>query len=263
MSITRRRVLTVDQEQDLKEKMEPLWAMGTPGPEIAKILGFGELGEYEKLKPEYIYNYRQRFNLPKRYDRKHYPHRYKYGKQQEPISASEFFKRIDKLSSSSYHHKRKRSFNIVCFYSGLRQGEWRLVRRDDIKIDGDNIIVNAFRLKKGNIPAEDATHPIILKKYWKLIPEFLDWIGRFGTGERIFNISATTAWKYVKDIFPKGYPHYYRLVRITDMCNNTNMTVAEIRNWTFLHLSTIQSYISKSRRIVEAAADKMDFPREE
>lgn len=263
MSFARARILSENDEKILKKEMRPLWDAKYAGKDIALLLGFGEPGKYENLKPESVYNYRQKFGFPKRYDRVHYPHRYKFGRQEEPINAVDFVSRVEGLPNLTFHHRRRRAFNIAAFYMFLRQGELRILTRADIKIEGDRVRINAFRLKKGrHLTKQQATRPVILRTYWRLVPELVEWINRFKGDEKIFKISSTTAWNYVKAIYPKGYPHYYRLSGITDMCNNLNMTLIEIRNWTFLHLITIQKYMSESDRFVDAASEKMDYPRE-
>jgi len=232
------------------------------GRDIAKRLKFGEPGKYENLTPVSVYNYRMRFGFPKRYDRKHYPKRYKYGRQEEPIETEDFVSLVGGLPNLTFHQRRCRAFNILGFYSFLRQTECRSITRSDIVIDGDRMRINVFRLKKGHgISREDATSPIILRIYWTLIPELEEWINQFKGDETIFDISATTAWKYVKKIFPKGYPHYYRLVGITGMCDNLNMTIQDIKSWTALHIITIDVYMSRSDRYVDRASDKM-YPKE-
>ena len=243
--------------------MQPLWNSGLNGKDIATLLGFGEEGKYQYLHLHHIYIYRQRFGFTKRYDRAHYPHRYKFGKQQEPIFALEFLDKIEALPDLTFHQRRKRAFNIAIFYSGLRQTEWRILLRKNIKIEGERIVVSAFRLKKGNVSRDEATRPIVLRTYWRLIPELIEWINQFQDNERIFSLSQSTAWNYVKSVYPMGYPHYYRLNKITEMCNNTKMSILEIRNWTHLHLSTIEKYMSQSERYVDQASEKMEYPRED
>jgi len=265
--VRRKPLLSPEEEEELKREMRKYRKLGLPWSEIAKLLEFGVEGsKWEKLKPEYIYHYRRKFGFPldEEYkDRPRYPHRYKYGKQQEPISASEFFRRIEALPKLTFHQRRKRAFNILAFYTGLRSGEIRMLRKRDIKVEGDTVTIYAFREKKGRTtPLEEKVKPVILNRRWKLVPEFLEYIEQFEDEEQIFPISRTTAWKYVKDLFPKGYPHYYRLNRITDLCNTTNMTLVEIRNWTALHLTTIERYISRSERYVRSVADKLKFPTE-
>jgi hypothetical protein len=73
---TRQPLLNSEEEAELKAEMEPLWLRGMPtevgglpgekltGGQIARMLGFGEPGVYEKLKYSYIYFYRQKFDLP-------------------------------------------------------------------------------------------------------------------------------------------------------------------------------------------------------
>jgi hypothetical protein len=104
MSFGRQNLLNPEEEQELKAKIADYWILkghdGKPllsGIQIAKKLKFGEPdGPYSFLSPEYIYFYRDKFDLPIRREYIGYPHRYK-NKQEEPIDLTEQIRRIDGL----------------------------------------------------------------------------------------------------------------------------------------------------------------------
>jgi hypothetical protein len=258
--------LTPSEERALKKELKKLWMIkdnegnwAFNGPQIAKMLGFGVPGSpYVQLKPEYVYNYRQKFNLPIRFEKKHYPHRYAHGKQEEPLELSEWIDQIDQIPSGSFHGKRKRSFNALVFWTGLRNTEMRILTPDDIEIESDRMIIHAFRLKKSSaLSVKDRTYDVELRLEWMFVEEIYDWVKRFETDDIIWNVSRWSAWSWVKEIYPEGYPHMMRLNRITAMCSDPRFSIAEIRAWSGLHISTIEAYISKSGRFVTTAADKM------
>jgi hypothetical protein len=56
-------LLTEEQEEKLKSELGKLWDEGVKGREIAKRLGFGKPGPYEKLNLDHIYFYRIHFGL--------------------------------------------------------------------------------------------------------------------------------------------------------------------------------------------------------
>jgi hypothetical protein len=85
----RQPLLTPEVEDQLKTEMAPLWDSGLYGRQIVELLEFGEpLTKYSKVKPNYVYFYRRKFDLPIRQlprfsrDTETYPdlprHRYKH-----------------------------------------------------------------------------------------------------------------------------------------------------------------------------------------
>ncbi len=266
MSPGRTALLDKSEERILKRELKKLWMTKTEqgdwvftGPQIAKILEFGEPGSpYTHIKPVYVFNYRQKFNLPIRFEKKSYPHRYAHGKQDEPLDLSAWIGLIEQIPSGSFHGKRKRSFNALVFWTGLRNSEMRILTPEDIELERDRIIIKAFRLKKSSkLSVKDRTYNVELRLSWYFVEEIYDWVNRFSPGETLWNVSRKQAWVWVKEIYPEGYPHMMRLNRITAMCSDPRFSLAEIRAWSGLHISTIEAYISKSGRFATTAADKM------
>lgn len=265
MSIGRQSRLDRKSVRLLKKELKTLWMAKNEeggwafnGKQIAKMLGFGVPGgPFETLSPENVYHYRQYFGFKKRSNKITHPHRYKHGKQDEPIDLSDWIKRIDTIPKFGFNSKRRRTFNEFVFWTGLRKGELLIMTPSDIVIDGERMIINAFRLKKGDVSREEATYPLELRLGWLFVDEIYDWVNRFDENERIYDIHPWTAWNYVKSIYPEGYPHYMRLNRITAMCSDPRFSIAEIRAWTGLHIVTINEYISKSGRFATTAAQKM------
>ena len=68
MVFIRKALLNPEDEEKFKIEFSELWLSEKPkysGSEIAEKLQFGVEGtKYEKLKPEYVYFYRQKFGLP-------------------------------------------------------------------------------------------------------------------------------------------------------------------------------------------------------
>jgi len=273
----REALLNPEEEEELAEKMLPLWLERNEdntwkytGKQIAQILGFGS-GKYRWLKPEYFYYYRRKLKLPKREKERFLLKRYKFGKQERPINYEEFYRVLEKnfpLNVDVKYRKatrRARAFNILCFYTGLRQGEIRRLRRRDFSITSDGELrVSAFRLKKiirDDKKFKEAIIPIFLPLVWKYVDELIDYLKQFDEDELVFPITAVTAWKYVKALFPKGYPHYYRLNLITELANNPNISLVEIERWSGLGLQMIKHYLSRSERFAKTVAEKRKVPR--
>jgi len=273
LSVAGQQLLSDKQEKQLKKDLKVLWMAKTPdggwkytGKQIAKALGFGakEIPDnpYANIPPVQIYNYRMKFELPKRRAYRGYPHRYKHGKQEEEIDLLEIMRRVEAVESFTFHGKRKRAAYIFIFWGGLRNTENRNATPSDCVIDADQVIVDMFRLKKGsNVSVDEATYPIELRRKWWGVEELVQWIYRVedekGSNAKLFAVSRKTLWTWVKELFPKGYPHQLRLSRITYFCSDPDFSIAQIRSWTGLHLITIDKYIAKSGRYVTEAADLM------
>ena len=175
-------ILTSEQEVKLREEIEPLWNLknvdGTfryTGIEIAEAIGFGKTGipgnPYTYLKPERIYNYRQKLGIQPRREYRGYPHRYK-NKQEEPLDLDLVIKKIEAVPCRDFNNLRKRAGFAFGFWSGLRNTENRLLTRGDFVFDvnpfGDEVLrCNAFRLKKGRQVSRGARAP--LNGCWKKI----------------------------------------------------------------------------------------------
>lgn len=259
-------VLTAEQEAELRVEILRYWEKQRgdgkyiyTGTQIADLLGFGVPGsKWQILPKEYIYFYASKFKLRRRRHFKGYLHKYKYGKQMEPIEVDTLIERIEKVPGDSFHHKRIRTFNALSFWTGLRQGEIRRLLANDFKVRKDSLVINAYRLKKGRGVSEDQRiYPLELRLGWLFVGEIVDWVKKFKEYEKPWNMSRTTALRYVKLLFPRGYPHYYRLNRITSMGSDSRFTLVEMMNWTGLSMTTLGFYLSRSRRFVSSTAEKM------
>ncbi len=269
-------LLKPEQEAALKQQLEALWSLRDPrtgapkyeGRQIAVALGFGSSevpdNPYAKLEPERVWYYRKKFGLEKRNDTIKYPHRYKYGKQDSILDLDDFIKRIERDQEVDYTSKRRRRGCMLGFWGGFRNTENRHLLREDFEFDqnpdGEEVLrVNVFRLKKGRlVTREQATYPIELRLDWVFVHDIVDYIEEFKPNERPWEVDRTTWWRWHKEVFGKKfYPHWLRENRITFFCSDPRFSIAEIRNWTGLHLVTIEEYISKSRRFSITATEKM------
>jgi integrase len=247
-------LLSPEIEEELKKELTPLWLAGLSGSEIADRLGFGK-GKYEKLKGKseferinYVYYYRKKFGLPNRR-----PH-YKFGKQEEIMDLKSF---IELLESSrlekEFFENRRRAFLILLYWTGLRKSEIYERKVSDFVIDDKYLIIYAPRKKKKQVKILPLYLP---RKLWG-IEEVISWIKQFKDDERPFNFNAVTAWNYVKIFEKKLYPHYFRLNRVTLLCDNPDVTVSDLRAWFDFHPVTIDHYLGRSTRIQKKMAEKM------
>jgi len=276
--------LTPDQEAELKIILEDWWLRKDSqgnymygGMEIAKnVLGFGDPNipdnPYIHIPPDRIYYYRMKLGIEKRDTGERHPHRYKYGKQDDILDLDEFIKKVEGVDSLTYHHRRKKAGVALGFWGGARNSENRMLTAGDFEFDEDPsgnelLRVNLFRLKKGkDITRQEGTYPIELRTDWTFVPEIIAWIEKYDPKDRPWNVSRRSWLNWHKEILGKEfYPHYLRNNTISVMCSDPRFSIAEIRNWTGLHLVTIENYISKSRRFTISATEKLDtfrFQRE-
>jgi len=267
-------ILTQEQEEELRKKIEALWFLEDAdggwlysGIKIAESLGFGAVeppgNPYAHLKPERIYNYRQKLGIQPRREYRGYPHRYK-NKQEEPLDLDQVIKKVEAVHGRDFNSRRKRAGFAFGFWSGLRNTENRLLTRGDFVFDvnpyGDEVLrCNAFRLKKGRqVSRGDATYSIELGLDWVFVKEIGEWVDRFREGERPWCVSRQTWWRWCKEILgPDFYAHFLRANRITFFAADPRFSIAEIKAWSGLHLVTIETYISKSSRFSVTASRKL------
>ena len=124
----------------------------------------------------------------------------KYKKKITSLMIYELFK--DRLDNSLLPIER-RAFLSVLFFAGCRVSEALALTSSDIECSKDFIYV-AFKRLKGSKP----TDPIPLPR-----TETLAWLCQ--QEGKLFPFSRVTAWRTVKRIWPKLYPHYFRMNRIS------------------------------------------------
>jgi hypothetical protein len=282
---TRQPLLTRKNEDELAAKMEPLWAEGMKGRDIAEELGFGKPGRYEKLMPNYIFYYRLKFNndpryaewnglFPPRNDPPFTEHRYKKTPKQLKLMSPEVFIQTlnAKLSpeSTMFSVKRARAYLILHYWSPLRESEIFERIRENFEITENEIIIHLLRKKKHSHKETD--EPIDIPRAFPLVNEVVEWledgewkqkkvkvVTKSGKVKRVlsdrpFHFGKDTANKYVKEVFADHYPHYFRFNFITDGADDPDTTIAELQAKTKLTLAALEEYIITE----EKTEDKFD-----
>jgi hypothetical protein len=279
---TRQPLLNAKEEAELKAKMEPLWAEGMKGREIAEELGFGKPGVYEKLKTNYIFYYRLKFNndeknpghFPPRNDPPFTEHRYKKTPRELKLMSPEVFIQTlnAKLSliSKLFSVKRARAYLILHYWSPLRSSEIYERTINDFEITKDEIIIHLLRKKKHSHKEKD--EPIDIPRALPLVNEVVEWLEdgewkekkvkvitksgkvKHVLSDRPFHFGKDTANKYVKEVFADHYPHYFRFNFITDGADDPDTTIDELKAKTRLTLAALEEYIITE----EKTEDKFD-----
>ena len=216
-----------------------------------------------------------RHNFPK--------HRYKYGKQTKATDLETFkgmLAKVDKVDlKGKYDPLAIKSFLALLYWSGLRKTEVHGAKahryvlkpclrhseplekmteaisgilKEDIWINGDILYVQAVARKHGKREA-----PL---EFWLGFP-FIDLIveqwKRTAPQQRVFPISEWDSWSIMKQIDKKKYLHFFRFNRITELCSNPKLSVADICSWTGLTPTTINSYMERSGRFIKRTAEAM------
>jgi len=157
----------------------------------------------------------------------------KHGKVETPLTMEEFLKAMKTGKFVKPEHK---AFVALLFYTGVRRGEALKAKREQFRLEGNQIIFDVGERLKGskrtpalNIPLS-APYAI---EIWKAVE-------KAKPGERVFKFSERTAYNIVSRVFK--YPHHLRLSRITNFFKE-GFSIAEVRNWTGLTLKALDYYV--------------------
>ena len=169
-----------------------------------------------------------------------------------------FFQILDeKLNKKTFHHRRQRSYLILHYWTPLRKSEIYERVISDFEIKSDTLIVHLLRKKKKYKPSV-TDEPINVPLAFPKMEEVVEWLRKEewkrdnNPLNRPWNISHQTAWRYVNQIFPGYYPHFFRFNYITEEANDPETSLAELKAKTGLHLVTLNSYLMTSERLQEA-----------
>jgi len=277
MSLVRQPLLNPKVENKLKNELSKRWLAGMKGRDIAQELKFGVKGSpYEKLKPCYVYYYRQKFakDEPELFPIRNKPpfaqgeRRYKVEPDEiDTIEPEEFIETLnEKLpQDGSFRSRRNRSYLIVQFYTPLRVSE--IIERtiSDFKITKSKITINLLRKKKGH-ELGDKNEPISIPRVFPLVDEVVQWLQGEEwkkvkgidkkTGETLYNlrpwkISHDTARLVFKSVFADAYPHFFRFNWLMSEANYPDTSIAELKNKTRLTLDALERYLLSPKRVEE------------
>ena len=208
MSFKRQPLLELETEEQLKEKMHPLWSSGKPGRKIAKELQFGvKETTFEKVRPDYIFYYRHKFNTsPKNIDGTENKFFGKFGRRKKPVFSKiddtvrdkrykvplkklelmpveEFVETLNKklpFSDNPEHAycRRVRSFLILLYFTPLRSSEIfervYIEEDKDFTITDEQVTVHLLRKKKKFHKDDD--EPINIPRVFPLVDELVEYL---------------------------------------------------------------------------------------
>ena len=209
-------------------------------------------------------------------------HRYKFGKQIKSIGLAIFKKLLDKVDGlrlKKYSPLQVKSLLVLLFWTGIRKTEavgspakkYILpsckrhsepiakvsesvsgILKEDIWVEGEWLYVKALARKHGSREA-----PLMLHVSLPYVDLIISQWKETQPKQRVWPITEWDSWDIVKKLDGKKYPHFFRSVRITELCANPKMSVADICNWTGLTPETINAYMERSGRFIRETAEKM------
>ncbi len=209
-------------------------------------------------------------------------HRYKHGKQRKAVDIPTFKAMLDKIDLvdlGKYDPLTIKSFLALLFWTGLRKTEAIGAKRhkyvcppcsrhaepivkyteaipgilkEDIEIQGDIMLIEAVARKHGNREA-----PLELWIGFPFMDLILQQWKRTPPKHRVWPISEWDSWNLMKRIDKKKYLHWFRFVRITELCANPKLSVGDICSWTGLTPQTINAYMERSGRFIKRTAQAM------
>ena len=180
-----------------------------------------------------------------------YKHKYKGGKQTKTIDFETFQRGIE--SARFTQPLRDRSYLAFLYWSGVRKSEAYERVKQDFEVK-NNILFCQVPAKKGGERGGPLRVPLGLP-YVNLIIKRIEltrlrWHPELKTqDEWVWPLSDTTAWRIIKRVFPKLYPHFFRLNRAVLFCQNPETSNVDVKSWFGWRSSkTIDYYMGVSER---------------
>ena len=158
----------------------------------------------------------------------------KHGKIETPLSHEEFLKAMQKGKFVKPKHK---AFVALLYYTGVRRGEALRAKKEQFRLEGNQIIFDVGKRLKRGIQTPALNIPLsapYADEIWKAVE-------KTKKGERVFLFTDVTAYNIVVRAFG-SYPHHLRLSRITNFFKE-GFSIAEVSRWTGLTLKALDYYV--------------------
>lgn len=191
-----------------------------------------------------------------------YKHHYKYGKQTTPIDLETFKEIMEKAEKGKdcrrlIHPLRDKSLLAFLYWFGVRRSEVIERVKEDFQVKDGLLIVNCPAKKGGErepleIPVDYPFVDLIIKQVQNTRRTLSN------PTRRVWNISEATAWRIVKRVMQKRYPHYFRLNRATRFLEDPTTTIPEMKAWFgWKSTRTIDDYVGYSRRHIRKQRERL------
>ena len=177
--------------------------------------------------------------------------KYKFGKQKRELSKEEFWRFVEK---GNFVKRRHKAFFVLIYYTGARKAELLELTKDKFQIDPEFLRVDVKAKKQG---IERAAFK--LRRDLPYVELIVKAVEKTRGNKRVFPFDQTTAWRIVKRVSPKHYPHFFRLNRCVKFLNNPEITLNEIRQWfAWKSLKSVESYLGYSRGTIEKLSSHVE-----
>ena len=187
--------------------------------------------------------------------RKRYPHKYKHGTPDEPISKAELERVLKK--GKFVQPLAHRSYLVITAVIGSRKTEALEIYKEDIRKDGEFLYVKIPAKKRGHRGGE-----LELPLGWLGMELVLRQWMKTRKGRKVWKFSSWTAWRIVKRVFPKKSPHHLRWTVITELraaLDRREISKDEIKSWTGIKRdSTIEGYGLKTQAGIHRVSKILD-----
>lgn len=184
-----------------------------------------------------------------------YKHHYKYGKQTEPIDLQTF--KVIMQNGEFVDPLRDKSLLAFLYWFGVRRAEVIERVKEDFQIKDSLLIVNCPPKKGGE------REPLEIPVDYPFVDLIIEQVNRTrrtlaNPTRRVWNISEETAWRIVKRVMPRRYPHYFRLNRATRFLEDSTTTIPEMKAWFgWKSTRTIDEYVGYSRRHIRRQRERL------
>jgi len=214
-----------------------------------------------------------------------YEHRYKE-KIEKTITDADFARVLERARKYREERKVKHSYDprfkdinvagliAILYYTGLRVSEVvgdpvhgyltksgfkmskvvKGILKGNIELRGDFIRIQANEVRKHG----KRDSPLWIKRDKLGVQDIIEVWKATGIGERVFPISRTYAWRFVKDVTGNLYPHFFRLNRATKFAEHPQTSVKDLKDWFgWVDARTIEKYMAKGGRATKEMASRM------
>lgn len=177
--------------------------------------------------------------------------KYKYGKQEEWIAFEGFQRTME--NGKFIKPLRDKSYLAFLYWAGPRRSGAIERIKEDFQVQKRVLTVN-IPPKKGGLKAPPIEIPLDLPYVHLIVKQ----VKKAKPGERVWPISPVTAWRIVKRVMPKHYPHFFRGNRATAFLDDPTTTTPQMMTWFRWRSSrTVDNYILKSKRHIRKQAARL------
>ena len=177
--------------------------------------------------------------------------KYKHGKQEEWMTFEDFQHIME--DGKFVKPLRDKSYLAFLYWAGPRRSGAIERTKEDFQVQKGALVAN-IPPKKGGLKAPPIEIPVDLP-YVDLI---IKRVKKTKSGKRVWPISPVTAWRIVKRVMPKHYPHFFRGNRATAFLDDPTTTTPQMMAWFRWRSSrTVDNYILKSKRHIRQQAARL------